>query len=285
VDWATLAMKLGVKVIHIAERDTQKSKHVKKDNEFVNTWSVDGFISEAGQPAELGWGTHENAWPDGAKHHRFGTKNSIYIEKPGVSVRVKTWTPIKGQCLGCLITHNETISITDYLTIKKDHKVLYRPTVHYAYHPCDDALLSIHELVARGWRVQEAKRIMNSDTGYGGVDALGILLMGHALNAYWYGSILSLDEARRTVPFNTATSLQVAAGVLSGVAWAIENPHEGILEAEQMDYARILELAKPYLGLLVGAQTNWTPLNTGSSLLHNYQNKACPWQFVNFTSL
>jgi homospermidine synthase len=171
------------------------------------------------------------------------------------------------------------------LTITEGGQVLYRPTVNYAYHPCDDALLSIHELVAQGWRIQESKTIMNSETASGGVDALGILLMGHALNAYWYGSILSVDEARRTVPFNTATSLQVAAGVLSGVAWAIENPEEGILEAEQMDHARILELAKPYLGLLMGAQTDWTPLNTGSNLLYKYQNKACPWQFVNFTSL
>jgi homospermidine synthase len=28
-------------------------------NVFVNTWSVEGFVSEGLQPAELGWGTHE----------------------------------------------------------------------------------------------------------------------------------------------------------------------------------------------------------------------------------
>jgi homospermidine synthase len=54
VDWARLCMELGIKVIHFAERDTQRSHRPKEDDEFVNTWSVEGFISEGSQPAELG---------------------------------------------------------------------------------------------------------------------------------------------------------------------------------------------------------------------------------------
>ena len=57
--WAKLAQKLGIKGIHIAERDTQRTKTPKPMNVFRNTWSVEGFISEGLQPAELGWGTHE----------------------------------------------------------------------------------------------------------------------------------------------------------------------------------------------------------------------------------
>ena len=64
---------LGVKVIHIAERDTQVSPKAKEVNEFVNTWSVDGFVSEGCQPAELGWGTHERNFPRDAKRHEFGS--------------------------------------------------------------------------------------------------------------------------------------------------------------------------------------------------------------------
>src|SRR5580700_3114463 len=51
-EWAQLAQRVGVKVIHIAERDTQVSSIPKEPNEFVNTWSVDGFVSEGSQPAE-----------------------------------------------------------------------------------------------------------------------------------------------------------------------------------------------------------------------------------------
>src|SRR5690348_14541418 len=45
-EWGKLAQKLGVKGIHIAERDTQRSKKPKPRDVFVNTWSVEGFVSE-----------------------------------------------------------------------------------------------------------------------------------------------------------------------------------------------------------------------------------------------
>ena len=67
--WGQLAHKLGVKGIHIAERDTQRSKKPKPMNVFVNTWSVEGFVSEGMQPAELGWGTHEKWMPDNGRTH------------------------------------------------------------------------------------------------------------------------------------------------------------------------------------------------------------------------
>ncbi|HMA12755.1 MAG TPA: saccharopine dehydrogenase NADP-binding domain-containing protein, partial [Steroidobacteraceae bacterium] len=38
-EWAELAQALNIKVIHVAERDTQVSPKVKEVNEFVNTWS------------------------------------------------------------------------------------------------------------------------------------------------------------------------------------------------------------------------------------------------------
>ena len=42
-----------------------------------------------------------------------------------------------------------------------------------------------------------------------------------------------LDEARKLVPYNNATSIQVVAPVLSGIIWALENPNEGIVEADE----------------------------------------------------
>jgi len=37
---------------------------------------------------------------------------------------------------------------------------------------------------------------------------LGVLLAGHAKNAYWYGSRLTIGQARSLCPLNNATSLQ-----------------------------------------------------------------------------
>ena len=163
-DWAALAHKLGVKVIHVAERDTQVGNQPKEPNEFVNTWSVDGFVGEGCQPAELGWGSHEKNLPRDGKKHDFGRGSAaIYLMQPGAATRVRTWTPMAGPFHGFLITHGEAISIADYLTVKKGEQVVYRPTVHYAYHPSDAAVLSVHELAGRNWRMQDSKRIMMDD--------------------------------------------------------------------------------------------------------------------------
>ncbi|MCE7917512.1 MAG: hypothetical protein P0107_07775 [Nitrosomonas sp.] len=60
--------------------------------------------------------------------------------------------------------------------------------------------------------------------------------------------MLSIEQARDLAPYNNATSLQVAAGILGGTVWAIENPESGIVEPDEMSFERILQVATPYLG-------------------------------------
>ncbi len=279
--WAALAQKLGVKVIHIAERDTQVAAgHPKEVGEFVNTWSVDGFVSEGSQPAELGWGSHEKNWPRDGKRHESGCKSAIYLMQPGAATRVRTWTPMAGHFHGFLITHGESISISDYLTVKNGEQVVYRPTVHYAYHPCDNAVMSVHELAGRNWRMQDRKRIMMEEIT-SGTDELGVLLAGHKKNAYWYGSQLSIQEARQLAPHNSATSLQVTVSALAGLIWAMENPNEGVVEPDDLDYKRILEICRPYLGLVVGEYSEWHPLVDRGRLFPEDLDETDPWQFKN----
>jgi len=115
-----------------------------------------------------------------------------------------------------------------------------------------------------------------------GIDELGVLLMGHANGAYWYGSRLSIEEARRLVPHNNATSLQVTAAVLAGMVWAVEHPAAGVVEADQLDHARVLEISRPYLGEMVGEYSDWTPLRDRGSLFPDTIDRDCPWQFGNF---
>ena len=279
-EWAALAQKLGVKVIHIAERDTQVSNRPKEPNEFVNTWSVDGFVGEGCQPAELGWGSHEKNWPRDGKKHDFGRGSAIYLMQPGAATRVRTWTPQAGPFHGFLITHGESISISDYLTVKKGEQVVYRPTVHYAYHPSDAAVVSVHELAGRNWRMQDRKRIMMDEIETG-IDELGVLLAGHKKNAYWYGSQLSMQEARKLAPHNSATSLQVTVSALAGLIWAIENPNSGIVEPDDIDYKRVLEICRPYLGLVVGEYSEWHPLVDRGRMFPEDLDETDPWQFKN----
>ncbi|MSR14285.1 MAG: homospermidine synthase [Gammaproteobacteria bacterium] len=279
-DWAALAAQLNVKVIHIAERDTQTPSVPKAVGEFVNTWSVDGFVSEGSQPAELGWGTHEKQLPADGRRHEVGCGSAIYLNRPGASTRVRSWTPKAGHYHGFLITHGESISIPAYFTVRDGETVAYRPTVHYAYHPCDSAVLSVHEFAGRNWHLQDRKRILMDEIIHG-IDELGVLLAGHAKNAYWFGSQLSIDEARALAPYNSATSLQVTVAVLSGMIWAIENPHRGIVEPDEMDFRRNLEICLPYLGPVVGEYTQWTPLLERGELFPEDLDRSDPWQFKN----
>ncbi len=279
--WAQLAERIGMKVVHIAERDTQHALSQKRPNEFVNTWSVDGFVGEGCQPSELGWGSHERHFPPDGVRYDFGPQCAIFLNRPGVSVRVRSWTPLSGSYHGFLITHGESISIADYYTVREGERICFRPTVHYAYHPCDAAVLSLHELCGRNYRIQPRQRVLMNDI-QDGIDELGVLLMGHKRGGYWYGSQLSIGEARELAPYNNATTLQVAAGVLGAVVWACENPRAGVVDPDDMDFARVLEVAKPYLGSLVGVYTDWTPLQDRGMIFPEDVDASDPWQFKNF---
>ncbi|MFO0795838.1 MAG: saccharopine dehydrogenase NADP-binding domain-containing protein, partial [Gemmataceae bacterium] len=104
--WARLMQSLGVKGVHVAERDTQAGRGAKPLHTFVNTWSVDGFVSESFQPAELGWGSHERWFPPNGHRHARGCKAAIYLDTPGLLTKVHTWTPEAGPQYGFLVTHN-----------------------------------------------------------------------------------------------------------------------------------------------------------------------------------
>ncbi len=156
-EYATLAMLTGTKVIHISERDTQITDVPKQVDEFVNTWSVDGFFEEGIAPAELGWGTHEKRLPpNGYVHHGYGPCNQICIARPGMETWVRSWVPA-GEIRGMVVRHGEALTISDHLTVwGDDGNPVYRPTVHYAYHPSDAAINSVLELRMRNWEMQIA---------------------------------------------------------------------------------------------------------------------------------
>ncbi len=279
-EWARLMQRVGVKGIHIAERDTQRATSEKPMGVFVNTWSVEGFVSEGMQPAELGWGTHERWMPDKAGRQGDDTL-SLYLLQPGANTRVRTWCPTPGPQYGFLVTHNESISIADFFTLRENGRAVYRPTCHYAYHPCNEAVLSLHEMFGQAGQVQEEHHILDEGEIVDGIDELGVLLYGHAKNAYWYGSQLSIEETRRIAPYQNATGLQVTSAVLAGMVWALENPKAGIVEADEIDFRRCLEVQTPYLGPVKGFYTDWTPLAGRPGFFPEDIDSSDPWQFRN----
>lgn len=283
-DWAALMQTLGVKGVHIAERDTQISGNPKPVGVFVNTWSVDGLLSEGYQPAELGWGTHEKKLPPNGHAFDHGPGYAIWIDRPGADTRVRSWCPSAGPQFGYVVTHNESLSIPDYYTVWKGDKPVFRPTCHYAYHPCNDAILSLHEINGSG-TLPEKKHILTADEIISGGDDLGVFLYGHAKGALWYGSRLSIAEARALAPYQNATGMQVTSAVLAAMVWVAENPRAGFVEADEMDHARCLEVQRPYLGRVEAHYTDWTPIQHRINSFAEDRDNDDPWQFSNFLAV
>ena len=287
--FAELAMRTGTKVIHIAERDTQITDRPKEPGEFVNTWSVDGLYEEGIAPAEMGWGTHEKRLPPNAYVHTGeGPRNQICLAQPGIETWVRSWVP-SGEIRGMVVRHGESFTMCEHLTVTDPvtGNAVYRPTVHYAYHPCDAAVNSVLELRMRNWEMQPRQRILNDEI-ISGRDELGVLLMGHPYRAWWTGSLLSIDEARAMAPHQSATTLQVAASIIGCVSWMIEHPHEGLCVPDDLPWDHVLEVARKYLGTLHSGPAAWDPVSSRNDIFPVFGDARDgldlddPWQFTNF---
>ena len=283
-NFARLAQLEGVKTIHISERDTQITNKPKEVNEFVNTWSIEGFFEEGVAPVELGWGTHEYYIPQNAYFHKIGPQNQICLTSMGMKTWVRSWVP-SGEITGMVIRHGEAFSISDRLTVRENGKAVYRPTVHYAYRPCDAAINSLQELEMRQYMLQEKQRIM-SDEIIDGRDELGVLLMGHDFTSWWCGSLLDIHEARRLVPHQQATTLQVAISVVAAALWMIKNPRKGFLLPDDLGHEEILEISIPYIKPFISEPVDWTPLKNLNTKFTKFDipkpKEEDVWQFATF---
>ena len=279
-----LAQALGVKVIHCSERDTQITDVPKQIDEFVNTWSIEGFREEGTTTSELGWGTHEKTLPAFAYQHKEGPKNQICIARMGINTWVRSWVP-NYSIQGMVVSHGEAFTISDKLTVWEGKKAVYRPTVHYAYCPCDEAVVSLNELRGYNYQLQPKLRIMNDEITKG-ADILGALIMGHAYNSWWVGSDLTIEESRRLVPHQNATTMQVAISVVAATMWMIENPAEGVKVPDELPHEYVLGISKPYLGNFISTKSDWTPLKGYENAFSGFNkpdfDKKDPWQFKNF---
>lgn len=283
-DFAKLAYLTGTKVIHISERDTQIISQPKQINEFVNTWSVEGLYEEGIAPAEMGWGTHEKRLPQNAFTHQNGPRNQICLGQMGMHTKVRSWVP-SGEIIGMVIRHGEAFTISEHLSLTDNEETYYRPTVHYAYCPSDMAIASLHELAMNNYQKPTHDRIVSNEV-ISGRDELGVLLMGHPFKSWWTGSILDIETARKLVPGQNATTVQVGAAVLSAVQWMVKNPTAGVKVPDELPYEEILQYASPFLGKIVSQHSDWTPVKNRRQLFAGYGEKTLNnediWQFENF---
>jgi homospermidine synthase len=266
-EWAKLSEKLEIQVIQISERDTQVTSKKREPSDFFCTWSVDGLITECLQPAELGWGSHEELVPHGAKING----HSLELLEQGRNIKVKSWSPNHLELEGFLLTHNESLSIAEYLTVGTPTSFKYRPTVYYAYHPCDQAIDSM-QLLSNGNESKITSKEVLKDDIVSGIDELGIFLISKKYKSFWFGSNLSIGKARKMAKYNSATSLQVTSSIIAGMKWAEQHSEAGILESEDLDWQYIFDFTEKYWQPLVTQETDWRPsLFSDTLFFHNFR--------------
>lgn len=240
-EWAQLAKRLEIQVIQISERDTQKSSIERKTDEFTCTWCVSAMMDESSEPSHVPLGTHEPAEP--------------IANRPGSTVRldpgapptwfsgnfagnntVRSWNPVCHNFLGNLIPHDETFSMCRYFSPADGS---YRPTLYFAYQPCNDAILSQRDWFARYPEEPANQRLLLNDIE-SGQDILGVLICRRCKpgrkHALWYGSLMSIEDARSRLPDTSATTLSVVATVLAGLVWVIKNPRAGFVEPDDVPH-------------------------------------------------
>ena len=243
------AQKLGLTLIQIAERDTQKSIINTDETFYTNTWSVIGYIDEAIDYVQLGWGTHEDYFPNGADDSTLQESGQIVLSVLGGQTRTLCYEPMGGTYTGYCIPHAESYSLTNYLTIEDQ----YRPTIYYSYLVPDVAKLMTHymEYSLDKNQLPEKEHVLRSDEILQGADSVGCLMYfrrPEGIRTYWIGSILDNNFALSISPEINATGIQVAISVLSAINWMLANPHAGIIEPEMLDTEFILAYCLPWLG-------------------------------------
>lgn len=265
-DHKNIARLLDIKAIHCSEIDTQLPQKEYKE-QFINTWSCVGLITEGIEPAEIQIGTHEKMLPFQASNISEIIPQLITTQTPGKDIKVKSIVPLKinpnneveftyieGRC----IHHGEGMSLNRYLG-----SFDYSPTMHYVYqlNPITDNLLDTipqDELISISENPQQWKVLNIYDDQLNGYDNIGALFVfdknpitgNNEPFSFWTGSILDTEYTTKQLndPYFGPTVIQVMAGILSGVRWMIKNKNRGILFAEDIDDNYILNLSKKYLG-------------------------------------
>lgn len=285
---AKAAERLGLRVLHIAEKDTQLPKRGRPSKHFYNTWSAVGLIAEALDPVQIGLGTHEdgsatiapntggkgphlrnNAVISGPSHFvtpPLGPKNARFLPIRGMDLRLTSFSPGRhgrgSKITGYAIPHGESNTLSALLTRNpggSPQAALYRPSVYYVYQvaPCARASLERLRKGRHSPGTMPVKHVLRLPEIRKGYDAVGALLLfdetptnpRRGVREWWCGTILSTEDVKRYGFVHSGpTVVQVAIAIVSALRWLLANPARGFLTPEDLPFASILRDAVPFLG-------------------------------------
>lgn len=182
-----------VKQVIVSEFDTQISNKPRKEGEFLNTWSPNGFLEEVHAPIE------------GYSLGQYFSDDSV----TGYETVSKSMRPNGQPFFGYTVRHAETITM---------NKLFPAATLMYIYKCPESAVTSLFEY--QEVMPLKSERILYTQDISEGIDELGVV-MGDSERLVWYGSYLGNEDAKRLygplAKFINATSIQVVGGLWIGI--------------------------------------------------------------------
>ena len=268
------ACKLGIKIIHVNDIDLQKINTSHDSSVLFNTWCIDSFFFEMLSEATINIGSHENVdFKDECKF--FDCSNGFFeFKKLAAEKKLRTYYP-NGMFDGFLVPHDETATIAKSLEVKRDGKVVYRPSVMFLYSPCHlateyfskakvndypdpnpakpmDCEVANGETIIRGYTYPKYAEIVYKEKIASGTEYVGVLLIGDNFNPVWVGNRIEpkfLYKKEKDSYWQTPTITPVAMSALAAVCWMIENRDKGgiYFPDDIPDYKYILKIAEKYI--------------------------------------
>lgn len=265
--FAALARSMDVALIHLTDRDNQVCAHGDEGCSCpTNTWSMRALLDEMFENASAACGVNDplrNELLVGARLTT-GACEAIELALPARSIRSRSWSPGHGPFVGYMVQHEEVFSLAEMLSgCAPDGRREYAPSIGFVYSPCPSAQAAVLSAVAAD--IAAPGRVLSETVTRGGEEIGALILRRGTSEVTWYGCALDILAARSAVPFGNATTVQVAAAVLSGLSWTLRNPCRGLVEPEMLDHEEILRDARPYLGRVFGATGDWRPGGRGTT--------------------
>ena len=259
-DYANLAQIMQVDVIHVSEWEKLEPNDESKFKGYVtNSWCLDSFLEEWFVRAEVSKGTHDIQDLSQKGYEDIPMSEPLTVKIP-YPLYMKTACPTQ-IFTGKVVRHPETLEISRIFSTDE-----HMPTVAFVYHP---SRLPRQDLENKDWK-KLPTIIMDETTGgpMKGSETMGATLISSRkdIPPRWFGSIVSCEQEREIGAKSNPTTLQVAAGVISHLLLALEEPEKGLCMPHEFDSEKILELAKPFLGTIVDVSlpfrlpTKWNEL-------------------------
>lgn len=269
ISYSQMAQTLKIKSVLCTEIDTQEPIVPRQNGEFVNTWSVKGFLSEGDEVVQIGNKLPMNEplshLPDLTSPIFYRQKTALeynctrIYRKSGFETKANSFVP-SGPIYGYVIPHGESDTLACYLTEKTNQKPTYRPLTHYVYQPCRAAIESIEEHMSHPSKELKIRTLYGPDIKSHGKDEVGALFELANQGMWWFGSILTIEQTRSMgFVYSGPTAVQVAAGLYSTALWIFSdsnNQRKGLLFPEQLDSQFILSKAHKYLGNVLFTKLN-----------------------------